>query len=83
MRPFFRICGVPSERRDVVAWHSQGFTLGWYALPLRGKRRPSGDNEGRLSGVHICSDYIIVEHSQGFTLGWYALPLRCKGVLRR
>jgi hypothetical protein len=32
------LCGVPSERGNGVAWHTQSVALGWYALPRWGKR---------------------------------------------
>ena len=34
-RPAWDLCGVPSERTDFTTC-SQGFTLGWYAMPRWG-----------------------------------------------
>ena len=34
-RPAWDLCGVPSERTDFTT-RSQGFTLGWYAMPRWG-----------------------------------------------
>jgi hypothetical protein len=37
-----RLCGVPSEREECCRVNSQGYTLGWYAMPLQGMGSETG-----------------------------------------
>ncbi len=45
-----RLCGVPSEREECCRVDSQGYTLGWYAMPLQGMEFETGLGHGIGNG---------------------------------
>jgi hypothetical protein len=46
-----RLCGVPSEREECCRVDSQGYTLGWYAMPLQGMEFETGLGHGIGHGI--------------------------------